>query len=137
LKNKYSLDVLANIDKFPLNTDNNLQEYYEKISTKVTHRNNSDVYSDNERYYIHKIKPFFVNHNVYYEVTFIPATNRISKFNRIIAFTKHDISKNYAVKLWIVNDNIQILGKTMPVFIIVDWEVSIRPCEIEKLANVF
>lgn len=90
----------------------------------------------NARYYIHKIKPFFVNHRIYYEVTFFPATGRASKFDRIIAFTTIDISRYYSVKLWTVEDNITILDKTMPIFIIVNWEVAIRPIEIERLSNV-
>jgi Cdc6-like AAA superfamily ATPase len=139
LKTQYRFDVLANLDEFPLSTDKNLQEYYEKITEKLTHRNQrKDMASaEHSRYYIHKIKPFFVNHRIYYEVTFFPATGRASKFDRVIAFTTKDISSYYAVKLWTVEDNIEILGKTMPIFIIVNWEVAIRPVEIERLSNVF
>lgn len=139
LKTQYGLDVLANLDKFPLNTDRNLQEYYEKIAEKITGRNfGADMASSvNGRYYIHKVKPFFVNQRIYYEVTFIPATGKASKFDRIIAFTTLDILKYYAVKLWTVDDNITILGKTMPIFIIANWEVAIRPIEIEKFSNIF
>jgi hypothetical protein len=73
LKDKYNFDVLENIDKFPVNIDPVLQEYYEKIAVKInqpvkTRRKNN--YRD--RYYIEKIKPFFVNQEIYYEVTFIP-----------------------------------------------------------------
>lgn len=139
LKMRYKLDVFANLDKFPLNTDKNLQEYYEKIAEKLVHRNhNTDIVSsENERFYIYKIKPFFVKHRIYYEVTFMPAIDRTSKFNRIIAFTTLEISIYYAVKLRTVKDSIQILGKTMPVYIITNWEVAIRPVEIEKFAFVF
>jgi energy-coupling factor transporter ATP-binding protein EcfA2 len=139
LKVEYSFDVLANIDQFPLNTDKNLQEYYEKIASKLSARNSvRDLdCSVNERCYVHKIKPFFVKGNVYYEVTLIPASGRASKFDRIVAFTVLDISKYYAVKLWTVKDTIQILGKTMPIFAIVQWEVSIRPCEIERFLKIF
>jgi energy-coupling factor transporter ATP-binding protein EcfA2 len=138
LKTQHRLDVLANLDKFPLNADRTLQEYYEKISDKLNDINhNADFTSSlNGRYYIHKIKPFFVNQQIYYEVTFIPATDKASKFNRTIAFTKLDISKYYAVKLWMVEDIVMTLGKTMPIFIITGWEVSIRPIEIEKFSNV-
>jgi hypothetical protein len=138
LKGNYGMDMLANLDKFPLNTDSNLQEYYEKIAQKLTNRNyNSDMASAIDgRYYIHKVKPFFVNQRIYYEVTFFPATGKASKFDRIIAFTTIDISKYYAVKLWTVESDIQILGKTMPIFIIAKWEVAIRPIEIEKFSNV-
>lgn len=139
LKAQYGLDVVANLDKFPLNTDRNLQEYYEKIAERLIGRNHrADMASSvNGRYYIHKVKPFFVNQRIYYEVTFIPATGKASKFDRIIAFTTLDISKYYAVKLWTVEDNIKILGKTMPIFIIANWEVAIRPIEIEKFSNIF
>lgn len=139
LNTQYGLEVLANLDQFPLNTDRNLQEYYEKIAENLSSRNRSEdiASSENARYYIHKIKPFFVNHRIYYEVTFMPATGRASKFNRVIAFTTLDISKYYAVKLWTVEDNITILGNTMPIFIITKWEVAIRPIEIEKFSNIF
>ena len=139
LKPQYNLDVLANLDRFPLNTDKNLQEYYEKIAEKLVCRNHrADMDSSvNARYYINKVKPFFVNQQIYYEVTFVPATERASKFDRTIAFTTIDISKYYAVKLWTVEDDITILGKTMPIFIVVNWEVAIRPVEIEKFSHIF
>lgn len=138
LKSTYKFNVLSNLNKFPLNIDRDLHEYYEKIAEKLTEKNyNINVTSSsNERYYIHKVKPFFVNHQIYYEVTFVPATGKIGKFDRIIAFTTLEISKCYAVKLQITEDSINILGKTMPVIIITNWEVSIRPIEIEKFSNV-
>lgn len=138
LHDNFGLAVLSNLSKFPLNTDRNLQEYYEKIAEKLTYRDSkADMASAvDDRYYIHKIKPFFVNRRIYYEVTFIPATGRASKFDRIIAFTTLEVTKYYAVKLRTVGDSIDILGKTMPMFIIINWEVAIRPVEIEKFSNV-
>lgn len=138
LKIQYNLEVLSNLDKFPINTDKNLQEYYEKIAEKLIFRDHSTdmASSENARYYINKIKPFFVKQQIYYEVTFSHATDRANKFDRIIAFTTLDVSKYYAVKLWTLKDNIIVLGKTMPIFIIADWEVAIRPVEIEKFSNI-
>lgn len=138
MKAQYEIEVLQNLDKFPLNTDKNMQVYYEKIAEKVNrHKTSSSGHVYSDRYYVYKIKPFFVGQRIYYEVTFIPATGRASKFDRIIAFTALDISKYYAVKLDIEEDNIRILDKTMPIFIIVKWETSIRPCEIRRLSNIF
>ena len=53
LKFQYGLSVLANLNRFPLNVDKNLQEYYEKIAKKLTGRKyNTDISSSvNERYY--------------------------------------------------------------------------------------
>lgn len=137
LKAKYSLDVLANIDKFPLNTDATLKEYHEKIADKVNHQKfTAPKNARADSYYIQKIKPFFVNQKVYYEVTFTPANEKASKFDRVIAFTALDISRYYAVRLFIINDTIDILGQTMPVFIIINWETWIRPCEINNFSRI-
>lgn len=138
LKKTHNMDVLKNINTFPINTDSVLKEYYEKIVEKIVNQKPVDlkgVYND--RFYIQKIKPFFVNYEVYYEVTFTRANDYASKFDRIIAFTKLDISDNYAVKLYITTDSIKILDKNMPIQIINDWEVSIRPCELNNFADIF
>ncbi|WP_060825495.1 ATP-dependent DNA helicase [Sulfurospirillum cavolei] len=138
LSEKYALEVLDNIEKFPLNNDSKLMEYYEKIADrldKIPLKQVDRISSD--RFYIQKIKPFFINHKIYYEVTFTIASDYTSKFDRIIAFTKLDMSHNYAVKLSIRHDGIKIMGKTMPIRVIDDWEVSVRPCELDNYADLF
>lgn len=134
LKKSHNLDVLENISDFPINTDSTTNEYYEKIAQKINLYQLRTKNSYNDRYYIQKIKPFFVNYEVYYEVTFTRADDNVSKFDRIIAFTKIDISNYYAVKLYISHDSIEILGKSMPIHIIDNWEVSIRPCELDNFS---
>ncbi len=138
LKSIYNIDVLQNIEKFPIQTDSILNEYYEKIAQKINQpasKRTKSSYTD--RYYIQKIKPFFVELDIFYEVTFTRANDYTSKFDRIIAFTKIEISRNYAVKLSVSNDSIHILNKNMPIQIIDNWEVSIRPCELNNFANIF
>ena len=138
LYDTYGLNVLQNIDDFPLNLDSNLMEYYEKIAIRIKQPSQfAKRNSYNDRSYIQKIKPFFVNHHVYYEVTYTIANDKSSKFDRVIAFTNLEISDNYAVKLNVHNDSIQVMGKTMPIQIIDNWEVSIRPCEINRFADIF
>ncbi len=138
LRDTYSLEVLENIEDFPLSNDTQLADYYEKISEKVSQpSNNSTNANYNERYYIQKIKPFFVHQQIFYEITFTLANNKTSKFDRVIAFTNLDISSNYAVKFSIHNDNIEILGKTMSILVIDNWSVSIRPCELDNFADIF
>ena len=80
---------------------------------------------------------FFVKRHIFYEVTFTVANDKASKFDRVIAFTSLDLSDNYAVKLSIHNDVIGVLGKVMPIQIIDSWEVSIRPCEVNRFADFF
>lgn len=137
LKSKYNMDVLCNIDDFPLSLDTNLSEYYKKISERIKEPSQAFKYDTfNDRLYIRKIKPFFVNHEIFYEVTFTIADDKVSKFDRIIAFTKLDIPNNYAVKLTMHDDLIDVIGTQMPIKIIDDYEVSIRPCEFNKFAKI-
>lgn len=138
LKDTYNMNVLGNIDEFPLNLDTNLMEYYQKIATRIVSPSRHITRNPyNDRAYIQKIKPFFVNHRIYYEITFTVASDKASKFDRVIAFTNIELSDNYAVKLSIHNDYIDVLGKIMPIQVIDNWEVSIRPCEINRFADIF
>lgn len=138
LHDKYSLDVLANLEQFPLEIDNSLGEYYEKIAQKINDCKaiSADKKLDYDRFYIQKIKPFFINNKIYYEISFVPANDSASKTDRIIAFSDIEISDFYAVKFSIVADAIEIFGKHMPIRIIVDWQVSIRPCELKNFASI-
>jgi len=135
LLKEYNLEVFLNINTFPIKLDKTTQEYYEKIAKKVDTPLIGKTQKD--RYYIQKIKPFFVNNSVYYEVTFTKSHDKVSKFDRIIAFTKLDIAQNYAVNLFIEKKYIEILGEQMPINIIKNWEVSIRPCELNNFARIF
>lgn len=135
MHDRFSFDVLDNLDKFPLNMDSNLQEYYKKIATKIKRYNMQSV-GKSDKYYIQKVKPFFVDQRVYYEITFTPANDYASKFNRVIAFTSLEITDNYAVKFAFAHDNIEILGKTMPIIVIVGWEVAIRDCEFKNFTSL-
>ncbi len=134
----FNLEVLKNIDQFPLDTDSNLREYREKIIERINLPESEREKGDyRDRYYIQKIKPFFVKHEIYYEVTFTTANDWSSKFDRIIAFTRFDIPQNYSVRLSVSYDTIEVLGKNMPIQIIDSWEVSIRPCELNNFASIF
>lgn len=138
LKQTFNLNVLENIGDFPLNTDTELSDYYEKIAEVIESPSNpmlSTAY--NERYYVQKVKPFFVNQKIYYEVTFTAANANASKFDRVIAFTQCEIVDNYAIKFSIHSDMIRVLDKDMFILVIDGYEVSIRPCEWDNLSEIF
>ena len=138
LSSCYGIEVLHNIDKFPLHLDDTLQEYYKKISEKIE-RHPAILNTDSkDKYYIQKIKPLFVSGKIYSEITFTPIDDRKnkSKSNRVIAFTKLPIKSNYASKFHLVHETIEILGKTMPIIIIDGWEVSIRDCEFQNFIKL-
>jgi len=129
--------ILANLEDFPVDLDTSLGEYHRKIAGRVDDAQMRQPGSKRSRYYIHRAKPFFVGGKVYYEVTFCGALNRVSKFDRIIAFTDVDMTDKYAANLTLLSDSIEVLGQTMPITIIRAWEVSVRPCEFDNFARLF
>ena len=130
-------DVLANLESFPIDLDLSLKEYHEKIGDRIEAVRRSRLSSDrSDRYYIHKTRPFFTGGRIYYEVTFYPAVNKVSKSDRIIAFTDIDMTDEYSAMLALENDSIDVFGETMPITIIREWAVSIRPCEFDNFARL-
>ena len=60
LNDTYGLQVLNNIEDFPLNTDTELSDYYKKIADKINSPSSDCTKSEyTDRYYIQKVKPFF------------------------------------------------------------------------------
>ena len=79
LKESCGVDVLGDLESFPLNLDPSLRKYHEKIAEKIESLGLTGVDEENpERYYIHRIRPFLVEGKNYYEVTFCRAINERS-----------------------------------------------------------
>jgi energy-coupling factor transporter ATP-binding protein EcfA2 len=137
LEDEFEILILKNLEKFPVDLDPSLREYHEKIAARIELAQSTTVdRSSRERYYIHKTRPFFVRGRIFYEITFCRAINKVSKFDRVIAFTHIDMTDKYAAMLTLKRDSIEVLGQRMPITIVREWEVSIRPCEFQNFARL-
>ena len=138
IKKNYEMDILRNIEKFPINQDNELKDYYEKIIEQIecVELNKNEKFIDG-RYYVQKVKPIFSNSKIYYEITLSTATDNLNKFDRIIVFSKVEVLPNYSIKLAYTKRNINILNVNTEIKILINWQVSIRPCEINNLGKIF
>lgn len=136
-KDEYNIDILENINRFPLNTDRTIQEYYEKVADVLEVNRPFMEYSRNERFYVRKVKSFVVNGKVYYENTLTPVGDNMSKSDRFIVFSRSMIPYHYAINALIFMDEIKIKNNKMPVNILEDFRVSIRPCELKNYAKFF
>ena len=136
VKNAFNLDILYNLEDYPLFQDDSLKEYYEKIATAIEGVN-YNTSKPNYRYYIQKKKPFLVGGKIYYEITVTPADNYSSKFHRFTVFSDKDIPSYYAIKLNFIDTYIDILNRKMPIRIVNAFKVAIRPIEFQDLARIF
>lgn len=138
VKAECGMDILNNLEAFPVDLDPSLLEYHEKIAERI------DAIlqlppnrGESRRCYVHKARPFFIGGRIFYEVIFSKAMGSTSKFDRMIAFTDIDMTDKYAANLTLISDSIDVFDYTMPIVVIRDWEVSIRPCELNSFAKIF
>ena len=131
VKREFGLDVLHNLSELELINDDNLAEYYRKIAQvleSVPTRRISK--SPTDRFYINKKRPFRYGGESYYELTVSNAYGSAQKTDRLIVFTKLNIPDYYSVHLEFVRENIEVIGHSMEIMIVVAFYVSIRPCEL-------
>lgn len=138
VKNEFNIEILLNISKYPLNNDTSLLDYYKKIAHEIKKVEiGSTNKLDNARYYIEKTKPFEIDGDIYYEITLSTATDKMNKFDRMIAYTKYDILPNYAITISFVEREISLFSSKTTIKIINNWRVAIRSCEINNLSKIF
>ena len=130
--------ILNNINKFPLNTDESYYKYYGEIASKIDSVNfRKERTFVSGRYYIQKRKPFFINNNIYYEITLSPENENLNKTERITIYTKCNIDTNYAIKISLLRVKAKIFDCYTDINIVDTWQISIRPCEIKNFYKIF
>lgn len=137
VKKQYGLDILHNIDKFPVNMDKAVIGYYRAVTNCLTKSYGIVDYIRSERLYVMRSKPVIVDQCIIYENTLIPANDAVSKFDRFIAFSKFMLPDHYAVRADIRGEQITVENQQMPVNILNDYQVAIRPCELKNFAKIF
>lgn len=138
LRDECGLEVLSNLEDFPVDLDPSLREYHQKIAERIDAASLlAPGEGKDDHYYVQSVRPFVTGGRIFYEVTFTSITDNPNKFDRIIAFTDIDMTARYAAHLLLVNDEIEVLGRKMPITIIRGWKVAIRPCEFQHLAEIF
>lgn len=136
LKECHNISILNNLEKFPLNTDKLDNEYYELVAKIFDGALPKNVRLSSSRYYVQKKTPFFINGEQYFEVTLQLAGVYATKFNRITAYTKEDISTNYSIKIGYVDRTINLWGVDSKVKVIINWQVSIDSKCLNKLGKI-
>ena len=133
-KKEYGLDILHNIEKFPVNMDKAVIGYYRAVLNSLDKQYGFVDFNRNERLYVMRSKPVIIDGRILYENTMIPANDVSSKFDRFITFSTFMIPDHYAIRADIRGTQIIVENQKMPVNILVDYKVSVRPCELNNFA---
>jgi energy-coupling factor transporter ATP-binding protein EcfA2 len=132
----YNINLLQDLRNYPLNLDPGLSNYYKAIIEKIETKDYEPI-ADKADFYIERVKPLIIENELYYEVTFRPATNNFSKFNKSVAYTKRKVTTNYALRLTLAKTRINVFETESRILLIMDFDISIRPCEIQHLGMIF
>lgn len=133
----YKINILDNLEKFPLHMDDPVEKnYYELISNAIDSVHVKTGQLRNSRYYVQKKVPFFVGKERYYEITLQLAGTYSTKYNRITAYTKDNISTNYSIKIGYEEVSVDLWGINLKLKVITNWKVSIDPTCLNKMAKV-
>ena len=136
LHNKFNIEIFENLSLYPFDMDNSFIKYYQKISCLL---NKNDLIEHNgikDVYYIYKKKLIYINRKRFYEYTISNAIDKNNRSNRFLVFSLYDIPINYAVNLTIIDKPLDYLGILIDCSIITNFQISIRPCEIEKICAI-
>lgn len=131
----YGVNLLNNLQDFPLNLDKNDEQYYENIARSFENSKNISE-SRIDRFYVQKIKPFVAFGKMYYELTLVPALDNVSKFDHLIAFTDRFINTEYAVDIEYVHADVPIFDSNVPTTFVKTWKIQIRGCEFANFAKL-
>lgn len=134
---KFGLELMSNLDDYPQEKDSELDPYYEKIYTalKGIYLEESTEHT-NDRYYIARKKYRTVNGKGFFEYTLSYAQEEVTKFDRFVAYSFDDIPYNYSIQCDFVTANVDFNGIDIDIKCVTAWNISIRPCELEKLAAI-
>lgn len=135
MRENYNKSILENLEKFPLDLDTVDSEYYEKVAKQIE---NIDLTKRNvrvSRYYVHKITPFFVNGERYYEITLQLAGVYSTKYNRVTVYSKMTITTYYSIQIAYTETELELWGIRNNIKVLNDWKVAIDPTCLNKLSK--
>lgn len=136
MRENYNKSILENLEKFPLDLDTVDSEYYEKVAKQIE---NIDLTKRNvrvSRYYVHKITPFFVNGERYYEITLQLAGVYSTKYNRVTVYSKMTITTYYSIQIAYTETELELWGIRNNIKVLNDWKVVIDPTCLNKLSKM-
>lgn len=135
MREMFGMMLLENLDDYPQDKSSELDYFYENIYEAICGIDErKHVEHTNYRYYILRKNVRPIKGKVFFEYVMSYAQEKISKFDRFVAYSLWDIPTNYAVQCDFASTDVEFNGINIGIICAVNWYSSIRPCEIEKLA---
>ena len=132
----YNIEIIKNLDEFPVYDDISMKKNYDIIAKKLEEINFDTVEFVKGKFYVQKCTPRFSNGKMFYELTLTKATDYTNKFERITMYSKIFIPDFYSVNISCINDVVDLNVGRMKIKIITKYKVAIRICELKNLFKI-
>lgn len=133
----YNIEIIKNIDKFPIYDDKSMKENYDLICKVVKQEKDTPSKFVKGKFYVQKVNTIYSYGDIYYEITLSKATDYPNKFEHITLYSKKYIPDNYSVNVSVIDKEVDLnIGKSK-IKIINDYKVAIRVCELKNLFSFF
>lgn len=136
LQKTFGIQVLSNLEKFPLKINKEDEEYNQLLSDAIESVVNTRNPINYNRYYVQKKTTFYVRQERYFEITLQLADKYATKYNRVTVYSKKDISTNYSIQVGCAETDINLWDNISKIRVVTDWRVSIEPVSLNKLAKI-
>lgn len=130
---QYGLQFLKNIDRYPLDLDQSVTSFYEKILHVLLHAKCEASTFTRNQYFVRKRSMKYLNGHIFYEYVFDVSDDRANKFNTFVCYSLKNIRFDYDLRLKLAQNRITFLNTEIFINVIFDYEYSIRPCAFKNL----
>lgn len=136
LKEEFDLEIINNIDLFPVYDDKSMKENYDIICGRIEHINQKNKKTIKGKFYVEKSNTIFSKGNIYYEITLSKATDYNNKFERLTFYSKIYIPDNYSINITSVDDVVDLSVGKVKIKVITSFKTAIRTCELKNLFKI-
>ena len=137
MREMFGLNLMENLEDYPQERNEELNPYYRKIYNSLREiQVEESAEHTKDRYYIMRKKYRFVDGRGFFEYTLAYAQEEITKFDRFVVYSFSDIPDNYSIQCDFAHISVDFNGIDIDIKCLVAWTVSIRPCELEKIAAI-
>lgn len=137
MREMFGLNLMENLEDYPQERNEELNPYYRKIYNSLREiQVEESAEHTKDRYYIMRKKYRFVDGRGFFEYTLAYAQEEITKFDRFVVYSFSDIPDNYSIQCDFAHTSVDFNGIDIDIKCLAAWTVSIRPCELEKIAAI-
>lgn len=136
LKKQHNINILNNLEDFPVEKNEDETEYNNIVATAIKNVEKKDNPFTYSRYIIQKKSAFYIGKERFFEITLQLANKYATKYNRLTVYSDIDISSNYSIQIGFQEVPVNLWDSFSSIKVVTNWRVSIEPTVLNKFSKL-